>query len=266
MGRALRRTVGGLLAAALTVSALGFYLYSPRWSLTTDGGPARSAEPAPDQPTATTDPTPTPTPTSPPTVPADNAEPTSGSGLRESGIGLQVRVGRDGTFLVTETVRLAAPAGRLTLAPPDLRPAGNGLAGLEPVVTGLTLRAGDRAVRLPRETMRRPMTVRLPAGTERVVLRYRLRGATKVSRPVRVPGRALGGLGPLVTGVSADLPVTVAFRSLAIRNLGCPSLPLEGQPCFAGQRPDVRVNTRLARKDALVVVQLDLLSAEDRLP
>lgn len=259
MGRALRRTVGAVLVVVLAGSAVGFYHYSPRLDLTAARGPARSADPAPDE--ATPDVSPAPTPAPSPTV-AGGAGPPD----RDAGVDLQVRVGRDGTFWVVETVRLPRPVDRVALAPPDLTLAGPGLKGTRAVATGLTVRADGRSVSLPRRTVRRATTVRLPEGTSRVVLRYRLRGAVKINRPVQVRGRALGALAPLVGGVPADLPVAIAFRSEAVRNLSCVGLPPAAQNCYTGERPDVRVGTDLARRDALVLVQLDLRSAEDRLP
>jgi hypothetical protein len=252
MGRALRRAAGAIVVCSLLVAAAAYYRYSPELALTAGGGAADSAEPAPDEPSTSAA-----TPTVTPTVAAPEP-PTSG---RPARIRLIVRVEKRGVFEVTETVRLSAPVTRLDLAPPDVRLAGGTLRTARAVVTDVDLRAGGRPVRLPDRTVRGPRTVRLKAATDRFELRYRLNQTIRRNTMSPTPGRAIGAVAPVVVGVPDEVPVAVAFRSAAVLNVICPCLPAAEQTCFAGHRPAVRVGTDLARKDALVVVQLDLRKA-----
>lgn len=253
MGRGLRRAAGAVVVCSLLVAAAGYYSYSPEFALTAGRGAAVSAEPAPEAsttPTATLSPSPTVTPTT--------ADPTPATGGRPASIRLVVTVEKGGVFEVTETVRLSAPVTRLDLAPPDVSLAGGALRTARAVVTDVDLRADGRLVRLPGRSVRRPTTVPLRTATDRFELRYRLHQTTRRNKNSPTPGRALGAVAPVVVGVPAEVPVAVAFRSPAVLNVICPCLPPAQQTCFAGRRPTVRVGPDLARKDALVVVQLDL--------
>lgn len=255
MGRALRRAAGAVVVCSLLVAAAAYYRYSPEFALTAGQGVADSAEPAPEESTTPTT-APSPSPTAAPTTAASDADPTPTTGIR-----LVVRVEKRGVFQVTETVRLSAPVTRLDLAPPDVRPAGGTLSTARAVVTDLEVRADDRSVRLPGRSVRRPTSVRLKLATDRFELRYRLHHTIRRNKKSPTAGRALGAVAPVVVGVPDGLPVAVAFRSAAVLNLSCPRLPPAQQTCFAGHRPAVRVGTELARKDALVVVQLNLRKA-----
>ena len=254
LSRALRRALGGLLVAGLLVTALAFYIYSPYLTLTaatggtpTAAGPASSLVRPAETPTSGPWSTPVPSPT------ASASDP----GGEQPGIRLVATVRTGEVFEVTETVRLPAPVTELTLAPPDLRSAGRGLRAAQPVASDLAVRAGDGSVALPRRTTRREMTVTLRRPTDRFVVRYRLHGTIRINEPSRA-GRALGAVGPLVSGLPADLPVAASFPGEAVRNLRCAGLPVAEQACFAGRRPHVRVNQNLPLHAALVLVQLDL--------
>ncbi len=257
LGHVLRRALGALLVAGLLVTALAFYVYSPYLTLTaaTGGasappGPASSVSPSGTGPTPVTSSTPVPTPTAP--------VPDSSPGGQQAGITLVATVRKGEVFEVTETVRLAAPVTQLTLAPPDLRLAGRALRTARPVATDLVVRAGNRPAALPRRTVQSATTVTLPQPTDELVVRYRLHGTIRINKPSRA-GRALGAVGPLVSGLAPDLPVAASFPGEAVRNLRCAGLPVAEQACFAGRRPHVRVNQDLPLHAALVLVQLDLM-------
>lgn len=262
IGRALRRTVGALLTVVLLVAAAGYYVYSPRRleSLAPDGR-ATSAEPVPDRtptPSVAATRTGTPTPTRTPSVGGADSDLPPGPGGRKPGIRLTARVLANGSIQVTETVRLVEAATTLALVPFDPTRAGTELRRVRPVATELVVLADGRPVDLPSRTVRESTSVRLPVVAERFVLRYRLRGVTVLSVPSPVPGRALGVLAPLTTGVPDDLPVAIDLPGARVRNVRCPGLPMALQSCFAGPRPHVRVSRALARRDALVVLQLNL--------
>lgn len=262
MGRVARRVIGGLLFAALLVASAGFYAYSPFLIETLGRGPATSAEPG-VRSSPTIAPTPTPTATETPSGPTVASSPDPdrppGPGGTEPGIRLQATF-RSGTFEVVETVRLPAAATSLSLAPPDLGPAGSNLRTARAVATDLVVRVQERSVRLRSRTIERPTVISLATATDTIELRYRLRGVVRLSRPSR-SGRALGAVGPL-TSLPAQRPVAVSFRAEAIRNLRCPSLPIDEQSCVAGKRPRLRVNQNLERQYALVLVQLDLQAGQ----
>lgn len=258
MGRALRRAAGAVVVVSLLVAAAGYYRYFPEFALTAGHGSADSAEPA--QHSVSPAVTPLPSPSAAPTTTAPKPEATPSTDGRPAAIRLVVRVDGRGVFEVTETVRLPAPVTRLHLAPPDVRLAGGSLSSARPVVTDVDLRAGGRRVRLPGRSVRRPTTVRLRSATDQVTLRYRLHQTIRRNK-MSTPGRAIGAVAPVLVGVPDEVPVAVAFRSAAVLNLTCPCLTPAQQTCFAGHRPTPRVGIDLARKDALVVVQLDLRKA-----
>ena len=250
MGRALRRVAGTIVVCSLLVAAAGYYRYSPEFALVAGEVVAESAEPASENPVA-----PSPGPTVTPTPGAPEADPTPAR------IRLMVGVERRGVFEVTETVRLSASVTRLDLAPPDVRLAGGTLGTAAAFVTDVALRADGRPVAVPSRTVRRPMTVRLRSATDRFELRYRLHQTIRPNKMSPTPGRAIGAVAPVVVGVPDDVPVAVAFRSAAVLNVSCPGLPPAQQTCFAGRRPAPRVASDLPRRDALVVVQLNLRKA-----
>ena len=250
--------------AGLLVTALAFYIYSPYLTLTAaTGGTPASAGPATrvSAPAATGSAIPSSTPPPSATALAPDPDLPPGPGGQQPGIKLVATVLRGGVFEVTETVRLAAPVSRLTLAPPDLRAAGRGLRSAHPVATDLVVRAGDRSVRLPSRTVQHPTTVTLRRPTDRFEVRYRLHGTVRLNQPSSA-GRALGAVGPLVSGLPPALPVAAFFEGEAVKNLRCAGLPVDQEACFAGHRPHVRVNQDLPYAAALVLVQLDLTRAD----
>lgn len=254
MGRVLRRALGGLLVFGLVVAAFAYFTYSPYLMLTLPESPSTTAEPASDQTAGT--PAESRTPTSTPSAGAEDGQPTGSDG-REPGIRLVATVAAGRVFAVTETVRLPAPVTRLSLVPPDLRAAGGDLRSARAVATDLVVRVDDRRVRLAAPTVDRATTVTLTRATDHIEISYRLRGAIRLNRPSWA-GRAIGAVGPLVSGVPGGLPVSVSFRSEAVSNVNCVRLPPAQRNCFGGRRPNISVNQDLAHRDALVQVQLDL--------
>jgi hypothetical protein len=170
-----------------------------------------------------------------------------------------------GAFDVVETVRLAAPVTKLTLAPPDLAAASPTLRGGHPVAEGLVVRAGNSRIKLTSHVVRQTTVISADRPTDLFELRYQLRGVTAISTPSSA-GRALGVVGPLATGVPAELPVAITVRGRNIRNLSCPCLTQDAQACAAGRLPRLRVNQNLARRDALVEVQFDITATQVEAP
>lgn len=245
--------------AGLLVTALAFYIYSPYLTLTAatggtpySAGPVSSVSPPVDSPTPVGSSTPAPSATGP--------APESDPGGQQPGIRLVATVRKGEVFEVSETVRLAAPVTELTLAPPDLRSAGRGLRAAHPVATDLAIRAGDHSVALPRRTVERTTTVTLRQPADHFVVRYRLHGTIHLNKPSSA-GRALGAVGPLVSGLPHELPVAASFPGEAVRNLRCAGLAVADQACIAAGRPPARVNQDLPLHAALVLVQLDLTRA-----
>jgi hypothetical protein len=263
MGGTLRRAIGTLLTLALVAAAVAFYLGSPRLSATSGTEPVTTAEPAAtESPSRSASPKAAPTPTLtetaakvPGSSPHRNLPP--GPGGREPGIRLTAAPTSGGAFDVVETVRLAAPVTRLTIAAPVFPATVRSLRGTHPVVEALTVTAGGRSVELSTRTVRRTMVVHLSQPADLFELRYRLGGVTVLNTPSS-PGRALGGVKPMVVEVPEEFPVAIAVRGQSVRNLSCPCLPVDDQACAAGPRPKMRVNRNLALRDAMVLVQFDL--------
>jgi hypothetical protein len=259
LGGTLRRAIGTLLTLVLIAAAVAFYLGSPRLTATSGPKTMGTAEPAaPESPSRSASPNPIPTRTAtkvPGSSPDRSLPP--GPGGREAGIRLTATPTSRGEFHVVETVRLATPVAQLAIAAPDFTAAGQSLRGRHPVVDALKVTAGDRPVKLSTRTTRRAMMVHLTQPADLFQLRYRLRGVTVTNTPSS-PGRALGGVGPVVVGVPDELPVAITVRGHSVLNLSCPCLPVDDQACAAGPRPNLRVNRNLPRRDALILVQLDL--------
>jgi hypothetical protein len=264
MGGAFRRALGSLVTLALLAAAIGFYLASPRLHVTSGSGPATNAEPArthsptesasPDS-TLTATPTPTQTATQAPGSSADRKLP-PGPGGRQPGIRLTAVTTSDGEFDIVETVRLAQPVVRLTLAPPDLSPLAGGLKRKRPVAEALTVMADGHRIKPLKTTVRRATVLTLTRPTDLFELRYRVREATVASKPSST-GRLLGAVGPL-TGVPDELPVAITVKGHSLLNLSCPCLQVDDQACAAGGASTMRANQYLARRDALVLVQFDI--------
>jgi hypothetical protein len=263
MSGAFRRAIGTVVTLALVGAAIGFYALSPNLTLTSGPGPVTTAEPAPTRttiesasPTPTPSPAPTRTPTrTPESTPDPNLPP--GPGGRTPGIRLTVTPTAHGAFDVIEAVRMAEPVTQLSLALPDVASAGRILRGKRAVAGSLQIRAAGRRIKVPTTTLHRATVISVGRPGEVFELRYRLRGVTVINKPSS-EGRAFGAVGPLVTNMPQDLPVAITVRGHSVRNLTCPCLPMQEWACAAGPRPNVRVNRNLARRDALVAVQLDL--------
>jgi hypothetical protein len=260
MGTVLRRAFGGLLVAALLITALAFYTYSPYLSLAvaphgsgTWITPSSSAPPA----SSSASPGSSSTPSSAPSAGLPDPKLHHSPGGQQPGIRLVATVLPSGVFEVTETVRLTTAVSHLTLTPPDLRAAGRVLRSTRPYATDVVVRAGKQRAEPPRGTVRRATTVALGRPTNRFQVRYRLHDSVRHNQPSSA-GRALGAVAPLISRLPGDLPVAVVIRGEAVRNLGCVDLPADQWVCFAGERPNVRVNRNLPLRAALVQVQLDL--------
>jgi hypothetical protein len=261
MGRVLRRSFGGLLVAALLLTAFAFYTYSPYLSLTaapdglaTTAAPSASAPPDP----STASPAPSSTAVPSPTAGAPDRDLPPGPGGQEPGIRLVATVRPSGVFEVIETVRLAAPVSRVTLSPPNLRAASRTLQSTHPFAAEVVVRADEQqSVRPPRSRVQRATTLALSQPTDRFEIRYVLRGSVRYNKPSSA-GRALGAVAPLTSRLPDDFPVAITVRGRAVRNLGCVRLSVDQWACMAGERPNARVNRSLPFRAALVQVQLDL--------
>jgi hypothetical protein len=261
MRHVLRRSFGGLLVAALLLGAVGFYTYSPYLSLTAAPGglattPTSSNSASSDPSAASPAPSSASAPSPTRGAPVRNLPP--GPGGQEPGIRLVATVQPSGVFEVVETVRLAAPVSRVTLAPPDLDAASRTLRSAHPFATEVVLRAEEQqSVRPPRSRVQQATTVALSQPTDRFEIRYVLRGSVRHNKPSSA-GRALGAVAPLTSRMPGDAPVAIAVSGAAVRNLGCVRLSVDQQACIAGRRPNARVNRNLPFRAALVQVQLDL--------
>jgi hypothetical protein len=260
IGRGLRRASGSLVLLALLAAALGFYVGSPRFLVTSGARPVTTEPASEPSPTESASPAPTPTPSqtatqNPGTSPDRDLPP--GLGGQEPGIRLSATPTVQGEFEVVEMVRLADPVSELTVAPPDLTRAGPSLRKTRPVVEALKVTADDRPIKLMNDTVRRATVVRFARSADLFELHYRLRGVTVINKPSSA-GRRLGGLGPIVIGVPEQLPVAITVRGHSVLNLSCPCLPEDDQTCAAGRQPRIQVNRNLIRRDALVEVQFNL--------
>lgn len=269
---ALRRVTGILVILGLLVAAVAFYRMPATPSRSSAAEPAAgatSAEPTPpvDSPTSATPSAPPVTPTvassSATRTPTPDGRTRTRSGLPDGpgttspGILLVARLGADGDFDVSELVRLSDPLSVVTLAPPQLRRAGERFVNADPVASAVEVSAGDEAVSVPERQVKRRTAVAFAAPAKRFTVSYTLSGVTV--RNVEAPrGRALAALQPLVGGVPAQLPVQVVVIGRAVLNLVCPNLPLSEQTCAAGAIPRMWVNRLLPWRSALVVIQLDL--------
>jgi hypothetical protein len=263
MGGGVRRAIGCLVTVALLAAAFGFYVASPRRVVTSAPPPVNHGEPSPTR-TSIQPASPTPTPTettnqTPGRSPDRNLPP--GPGGREPGIRITATLTSHGDFEIVETVRLAEPVTQLALAVPDLGPAGPSLRATHPVADALKVTADDHSIKLSTRIVRRSITVPLPRPADLFELSYRLSDVTVMNTPSSA-GRALGGLGPMATGVPEELPVAITVRGHSIRNLSCPRLPIDDQSCAAGRSPRLRVERNLARRDALVLVQFDISATQ----
>jgi hypothetical protein len=176
--------------------------------------------------------------------------------VTDPGILLSATVAGDGSFEVTELIRLPEPAATLTIAPPDLKDIGRGFGRVRPLVSAVTASADGHRVSAP-ERVRGRLKLVASGGMTRWELHYRLSGIVVRSVPSRT-GRALAALRPLSVSLPANLPVALAVTGQPAINLICPKLPLADQICYVGVPSDLRVVRPLAFRYAVVLVQLNL--------
>jgi hypothetical protein len=234
------------LVVALTVAVLGLFAGCSLGSgLTTPTSDSSSSNPETIAPVPSNVSTTRPESTSPTPRRAD------------SGIRVNARVNeKDGTFEVTEVVRLDDPISSLTLRPPDLRELPGDLGRAKPVARDLQVTAGGRTVKVAKDEVRALTSLALPEPVRRIELRYRLTGVSHRSEP-STAGRALAAIGPLIAGVPDDLPVAMAVPGPTVRNLQCPAA--EEQSCAVGPPGHMRIAHPLPWNASIVVVQLDMV-------
>jgi hypothetical protein len=250
-------------------SAVVYYRMSPGITPTAIAAPSANgstqSEPSPLVGASTTvltptpTPTPSPTPSPSPTRPTPSSRPGAQPGVTDPGILLTATVAGDGSFEVTELVRLPEPMATLSVAPANLREIGRGFDRVRPVVSRASVSADGHHVSTPGRVGGHLKLVAASAAT-RWKLHYRVSGVMIRSVPSRA-GRALAALRPFVVGLPADLPVAVMVTGRPAINLVCPNLPFADQVCYVGAPSHLRVVHPLAFGDAVVLVQLNLTTA-----
>ena len=279
----LRRAAGLVVVLGFLIIAVVIYQLAPTLPRSSAAEPAPGSSSAPREdasasPTAAATPaagsssatpsssaSPSAPPSSPPSrptttkssVPRTAPRLPNGPGTTVPGVLLIARPASDGSFEVSEMVRLSGPTSTLTLSPPDVTSAGLGFERVRPLASSVQLSTSEEVAVLPNGRVSKPIDVVFAAPATRFEARYRLSGVVVRSRPAP-PGRALAAVGPIVGGIPADLPVKVMVTGSAVRNLVCPRLPLLEQGCAAGSAPRFRVDRTLAWRTALVLAQLDL--------
>jgi hypothetical protein len=248
----LRRAIGLILVAGLSVSAVIFYRDAEL--------PRSTPSVASGTPSAPSAPSASPPPTAPPpaaTIAPAKTKLPKGPGTTEPGILLMASPLRDGSFDIAELVLLHTPASSIWLGPPELALAGSRFAKAKPIASQIQVSAGNQPVLVPDGRVDRRTNLALAVPTKKIELRYNLRGITVRSIPSRA-GRALSAISPLVEGVPQTLPVALRISGSTVLNIGCPALRLREQACSAGRPPDLRVNRPLPWRSAVIVVQFDL--------
>ena len=249
----IRRVIGIVAALLLVASAVVLYRLAP------------TLRPSP--PVAVTQADPTVVPRSaaaPTTVPTGAATPTpSGSGSPDGGgaaagdIAIQAAPDANGTFRVTEKVRLSEAIRSVTVRPPQVSLLGGDFAQAKAVATRVQITADGDQLSVPGGKVSSSTSLALPHPAQHLTLSYELSGVTKISKPSKA-GRALAAIGPLIGDVPQDLPVSIEVTGRSVRNLQCPNLPFAEQSCAAGSLPELRVDRALPWDAATIVVQLDL--------
>jgi hypothetical protein len=254
----LRRAIGLILVAGLCVSAVTFYRDAelPRSAPSMAGGTPSTASPQ-TVGTSSASPSPTTTPKPAPTIAPVKTKLPKGPGTTEPGILLMASPLRDGSFDVAEIVLLATPTSSIRLGPPELALAGSRFAKAKPVASQIQVSAGNQPVMVPGGRVNQSTSLALAVPTKKIELRYNLRGITIRSIPSRA-GRALTAISPVVEGVPKSLPVALRISGSTVLNIECPVLRLRDRACSAGRPPDLRVNRKLPRRSAVIVVQFDL--------
>ncbi|WP_427886252.1 hypothetical protein ACQHIV_26875 [Kribbella sp. GL6] len=196
-----------------------------------------------------------------PTAPSpglDSARPAASptaTGSTTPGVGLTVVPRSDGSFDMTEDLRLSAATDVLQL---QLPASGAQLPGLmsptNPQVTNLNVIADDQSVPLTETTLDGPDYIPLIAAATRIRLTYRLSGSAVLATPSRSP-RAGAVVRPLTASADGSLPTDVTVTS-GLLNAVCPLLP---EPrCAVGDPPHLAIEPGIPAGKALVVLQLDL--------
>lgn len=167
---------------------------------------------------------------------ASTREATPSDAPAPAGIAITARPEADGSFLVTETVTLPAPATEAVLRAPWIADAGTGFDRLRPAAVELEVSAGGQALAAPDGSVAGEVTLRWDVPSTSLRLRYRLTQVSVASAPAKA-GRTLAVLGSLLGRLPADLPVTVVVGGRTVLSLTCPQLPLAEMSCGAGIAP-----------------------------
>ena len=163
---------------------------------------------------------------------------------------------QDGSFDVSERIRLPIPVGVLTLRPAAVDRAGHQFAAATAAATDVQVSAGGQPVAVPGSKV--DATVNLPVtAADQFELRYRLTDVTIRSTP-STAGRALAAIGPLTGGVDDDLPVLFIVSGGTVLSLSCPLLPLAQQACGSRAQTGPSIQRELPWQLALTSVQLNL--------
>ncbi|TDW90357.1 hypothetical protein EV137_4173 [Kribbella pratensis] len=161
----------------------------------------------------------------------------------------------DGSFDVTENVRLPAATDRVPLQLPG---SGANLPGMmtptTPLVTGLKLVADDKPVPLEKTTITRADNVPLSVRATKLLLTYRLSGSTVRATPSQT-SRAGAAVRPLTASAASALPTDITITS-GLLNVVCPLL--DEPRCAVGDPPHLTVRPGIPAGKALVVLQLNL--------
>ena len=168
---------------------------------------------------------------------------------------VEVRIGDDGTLSVVHRVALSPPSAVLGLSVPDRAGAA---AAFEPRIVDVTVEAsGEVRTVAPPLGRGAQATVRLPAGSSRVVVTYRARDVAVRTEPSN-PERALALVTPLVVEQATGVPTTVEVDSVKVLNVGC--VGPDGELTGCGTRTDRGWTVETSGSDRYVdvVAQLNL--------
>jgi hypothetical protein len=180
---------------------------------------------------------------------------TAGPSQTEPGIKLVAVPRSDGSFDITESLRLPEATD---LVPLQLPTSGEHLPGMmtptTPRVTNLKLLANDQSVRLENTTVTGSDYVPLSAPADRIQLTYRLSGSTVRASPSGT-SRAGAVIRPLTASAESTLPTDITITS-GLLNAVCPLLT--ETRCAVGDPPDLTVQAHIPAGKALVVLQLNL--------
>jgi hypothetical protein len=261
---AVRRAVGLVVILVLLGCAVAFYRVAPKLPTTpappstTTGAPTLGSRDTPDGTRASTAAPSSSGSATATRAPIPERKAGRGPGRTSTGIYLTASPASDGTFDVAESVVLDAPVASLKLRLPPIGDVGSDVRSLRPRASSVQVSANRQPVIVPDGRVAGDVELLLTSPAKRFELRYRLTGVTARTAG-STAGRALAGLGPLTSGVSPDLPVAIAVRGRAVRNLLCPHFKLASQrACAAGPAGDLRVNRNLPWRQAVIGVQLDL--------